>query len=371
MNEPPAPPTPVRQSSPRRVRSTVQRHDRPVTSGAVVDQSRFVTERPVAQRADEVLGTGEQRLVRIVATYGAIAVVWLGLLALVTSTVLGATSWSPVAVTVVVGLVFVIGSSGIMLVALQRWARQLTNAAAAEREAMESLREVARIRSAFLGGISHELRTPMTSILGFAQTLQRHHRELEPQNIEEFAGRLVANTTRLERLVLDMLDLHQHETDADLRIEPVHVEQLLRAALAATGPRSQQITAWSTADWVLTDRGKLERIVAELVGNVVRHTPAGTSAWLQASVDPEIGELLITMEDDGPGLEDDILEQATAPFVQGPRAQASPSPGLGIGLSLARRHAELLGGALTLARPEGGGTRVIVALPYVAPDRPE
>ncbi len=368
MNDTSAPVAPVRSTSPRRVRPTVATHDRPATSGAVVDVTDATSASQPTTAVDEVLGRGEQRLLRIVATYGAVAAVWLGLLALVTSALLGRTTWSPVTVTVLVGVVFVLGSSGIMLVSLRRWARQLTNAAAAEHEAVERLREVTRIRSAFLGGISHELRTPMTSILGFAQTIQRHHRELDDHNLEEFAGRLVANTTRLERLVVDVLDLHRLDAAADLRREPVHVEQVLRAAVAATGPRSQELTAWSTATWVLTDRAKLERIVGELVSNVVRHTPAGTRAWLQASVDPDARSLVVVMEDDGPGLDEDMLDRATAPFVQGPRAQASPSPGLGIGLSLARRHAELLGGTLELSRPATGGTRVTVTLPHEAPD---
>ena len=330
----------------------------------VVDQTRFVTEDLTLRQAARVLERGERRLVRIVATYAAVAVVWLGLLVLLTPVVDSLVDWSPVTETIVVGIVFVLGSSGLMLVALRRWARQLSNAAAAEQRALEELREVARIRAAFLGGISHELRTPMTSILGFAQTIQRHHRELDAENLEEFAGRLVANTTRLERLVLDMLDLHRSETELESVREPVHVEQVLRAAVAATGPRDQHITVWSPATWVVTDRRRLERIAAELVSNVVRHTPPGTQAWLRGTVDLAAGHLVVSMEDDGPGLDDEQADALTAPFVQGPRAQADPSPGLGIGLSLCRRYAEVLGGTLTLSRPSAGGTCVTVRLPY-------
>lgn len=346
-------------------------HAPPETSGAVGDQSPFVTLPDAVEDAEEVLDHGEQRLARIVAAYAAIALTWLALLAVLTDALLSRTELSPTGTTVTVGIAFVLGSSAIMLVALRRWARQLTNAAAAEREAVENLREVARIRSAFLGGISHELRTPMTSIVGFAQTIQRHHRDLAPQNIEDFAGRLVANTARLERLVVDMLDLHRSQDDGDLRLEPVHVEQLLRAAVASTGPRTQEIVASSTAAWVRTDRRRLERIVAELVGNVVRHTPSGTSAQLRAAIDADATQLVLSMEDDGPGLDEELLDAATEPFVQGARAQASPSPGLGIGLALARRHAEALGGTLVLSRPRGGGTKVTVTVPCAAPVPPD
>lgn len=367
MTDPTAASTRTRSTSPRRVRPIVDpAHDWPETAGTVVDHTRFLTTGPPTDDADAVIEHGEQQLVRIVLLYAGAAAVWLALLGILTSAVLGITDWSPVAVTVGVGIAFVLGSSGLMLLALRRWARQLTNAAAAEREALDNLREVARIRSAFLGGISHELRTPMTNILGFAQTIQTHHRELGESNIEQFAGRLVANTTRLERLVVDMLDLHRQETAGDVSTEPVHVEQLLRAALAATGPRSQDIQVWSPAGWTRTDRAKVERIVSELVGNVVRHTPDDTRAWLQAEIDDDEGILTISMEDDGPGLESSLLGEVTSPFVQGAAAGASPSPGLGIGLSLARRYAELLGGRLELGTPAGGGTRVAVTLPCEA-----
>ena len=366
MTDRTAAPERARQTSPRRVRSIVDpAHDRPETAGAVVDHTKFLTGQSVMSTADEVIESGERRLVRIVLVYAGAATVWLALLGILTSAVLGITDWSPVTVTVTVGIVFVLGSSGLMLLALRRWARQLANAAAAEREALDSLREVARIRSAFLGGISHELRTPMTNILGFAQTIQTHHRQLGPHNIEEFAGRLVANTARLERLVVDMLDLHRQETADEVEHEPVHMEQLLRAAIAATGPRRQEIQVWCPAEWAMTDRTKVERIVSELVGNVVRHTPDDTHAWLLAEVDEDDGILTISMEDDGPGLDRSLLVEATTPFVQGAAAGASPSPGLGIGLSLARRYAEQLGGRLELGRPSGGGTRVTVTLPWV------
>lgn len=373
MNDQDTAPTGARPTSPRRVRSIVDpAHDRPETTGAVVDHTKFVTSRRAQASIDpdEVLESGERRLVRIVLFYAGAATIWLALLGILTSAVLGITDWSPVTVTVAVGIVFVLGSSGLMLLALRRWARQLTNAAAAEKQALDSLREVARIRAAFLGGISHELRTPMTNILGFAQTIQTHHRQLGETHLEQFAGRLVANTTRLERLVVDMLDLHRQESTDEVREEPVHLEQLLRAALAATGPREQEITVWSPAQWALTDRPKVERIVAELVGNVLRHTPPGTRAWLQAEVHEDAGILTLSMEDDGPGLDQSLLGEATTPFVQGAAAGASPSPGLGIGLSLARRYAELLGGHLALGRPTGGGTRVTVTLPYRAVEVP-
>ena len=364
MTGPSATAGPVARPSPRRRRSTDPSADRTAAGDAVVDQTRLEIGSRTVRQAARVLEGGERRLVRIVAVYAAAAVAWLGLLALLTPVVGDLTNWSSVTGMIVAGVAFVLGSSGIMLLALRRWARQLANAAAAEQRAMEELREVARIRAAFLGGISHELRTPMTSILGFAQTIQRHHRELDADNLEEFAGRLVANTTRLERLVLDMLDLHRSEPEGDDAREPVHVEQLLRAAVATTGPREQHITVWSPAKWVVTDRRRLERIATELVSNVVRHTPSGTRAWLRGTVDVAAGVLIITMEDDGPGLDAQPADAMTAPFVQGPRAQADPSPGLGTGLALCRRYAEVLGGTLTLSRPSTGGTCVTVTLPY-------
>lgn len=173
MTDPSAPTAPVPGARSRHVWSTVAPHDPPATSRA---GPRVTSDGPDAETG-QVLERGEQRLARIVLVHGSGALAWLALLGAVTAAMLERTGWSPV--TVVVGVVSVLGSSAIMLVALRRWARQLSNAAAAEMQAHEHLQEVAGIRSAFLGGISHQLRTPMTSILGFSQTLHRHHRELD------------------------------------------------------------------------------------------------------------------------------------------------------------------------------------------------
>ena len=330
----------------------------------VIDQPTAVDRARTPNRAGHPVTADEKRRVgRAVAVYAGAAVLWIAMSALLVATVDRVTTVPPAAVALGAGLTFVVATSLLLHRTLAGWSQRLAAASDIERRATENIGEVDRMRAAFLDSISHELRTPLTNILGFAQTIRAHHRTLGPENIEQFSDRLVVNTARLERLVVDLLELHRADAGAATEdVEPVHVEQLLQAAITATGSRSQRLYVWSPVQWVGADRDKLERIVAELVGNVVRHTPDGTVAWLQATTDG--GWLHIGIEDDGPGVDPQIIDQVAQPFIQGSKARRSPSPGLGIGLALTARYAELLGGSMSISTPATGGTRVDVVVPY-------
>lgn len=347
----------------RRIRPVVtDGHDRSDVS-VQIDQTQFLIPL-VASPEDDMASTPHEPAVttRVVTLFALTATSFVVLAGILSTLLRATTSLPPLAIDLAVGAVLVLGSSGLLWLALRRWGSQMAAAADAERRARENLTEVNRLRAAFLGAISHELRTPMTNILGFAQTIRAHHRSLEPDRLESFADRLVANTSRLEQLVVDLLDLHQDDAQPELKPVPVHLEQLLRGAIVANGPRAQRICVWPATKWVVVDRTRVERIVGEMVSNVLKHTPPSTEAWLRAET--RGGRLVVSMEDDGPGIDPAIVAEATVPFVQGERAQASHSPGLGIGLSLAARYAEMLGGTLTISTPSGGGTRVEVSVPY-------
>ena len=334
-----------------------------VDPSAVNGQTASLHRRRTADPAVAPVDADRRRRVRrVVGTYAGAATLWIGSSALAVAIVARTASIPPMAAGLVASLTFLVATSLLLHRTLLRWSQRLSAATEVERRAAEDLGEVNRIRAAFLDSISHELRTPLTNILGFAQTIRAHHRTLESEDIERFSDRLVVNTARLERLVVDLLELHREDAGAPPEVEPVHVERLLQAAISATRPRSQRLYVRSPVQWVGVDKDKLERIVAELIGNVVRHTPDETVAWLQALTDG--GWLHISIEDDGPGVDPSIIDQVSQPFIQGSEARQSPSPGLGIGLALTARYAELLGGRMSISTPTSGGTRVDVIVPY-------
>lgn len=298
----------------------------------------------------------------IVVVYVAVAGLWIIASSTLTELVASRTGLSAAAIEVSKGLVFVVVTALALWSALRRWARRLQSAEEAERRAAADATEVARLRKAFLGGISHELRTPLTNIVGFARTIERHHLDLPPGRTQDLAERLVANTERLERLILDLLDLHEPKPRHRALLEPVDVRDLLERAAREHCPASHRTGVWSSVTWAMLDEDMARRLLEELVDNVARHTPPGTEAWLAATI--EDGRLHLSVEDDGPGVDPSITGVVAQPFVQGAHVDLHPSPGLGLGLSLVARYAELHDGEVIVSAPPSGGTRVDVVLPH-------
>lgn len=222
--------------------------------------------------------------------------------------------------------------------------------------------EVERLRTMFLGSVSHELRTPVTGMIGYAETIMQHHSTLPRRQLRHFAERLVANGHRLERLILDLLDLHPDSfVDTEPRPTKVDLDDLLADAVDARVDGVHVLQFRSSVGVVVLDERKVRRIVDELLDNVVRHTPAGTRVTVSAASHRET--VLLVVEDDGPGLDPSVAAAAVQPFVQGRHLADAATPGLGIGLALAARYAELHGGTLELGASTSGGTRAAVTLP--------
>jgi signal transduction histidine kinase len=115
------------------------------------------------------------------------------------------------------------------------------------------------------------------------------------------------------------------------------------------------------------DAAQVERIVENLVTNAIRYTPAGTGIWLSA--ESATGGVLLSIDDAGPGIPAEIRESIFEPFRQGNEVIAH-SPGVGIGLSLVARFAELHGGRAWVEDREGGGAAFRVFLPFETSDAP-
>ncbi|HEX2031185.1 MAG TPA: GAF domain-containing protein [Actinomycetota bacterium] len=230
-----------------------------------------------------------------------------------------------------------------------------------EREAAEHLRALDEMKNAFLEAVSHDLRTPLTSVLGFALTLSRPDLNASPVEEREMLEMLVTNARKLERLLTDLLDLdrlmrgvlepHRRPTDLRALVERVIAESDLRG-------RPVRMDAPSRVAWV--DPAKVERIIENLVVNSVRHTPSGTPLWVRLWDEGE--GVVVAVEDAGPGVPERERDTIFEPFRQG-SASPSHSPGTGIGLSLVARFAELHGGRAWVQDREGGGASFRVLLP--------
>lgn len=212
-----------------------------------------------------------------------------------------------------------------------------------ERELARELERTVVAQQSFLRSVSHEMRTPLTAVRGFAGTLRRHWTELEPTTVEQLLERLDANVERLDGQLADLLELETGgEQLARGDLEPVDLQQLVTAAVATAREGGHEIVAVVPPVTVEADATRLRRALVALLHNAVRHTPAGTTVriWVEESCD----EVVLHVSDDGPGVDPAIADRVFEAFVQGADAAASPSPGAGVGLALVQRIARLHGG---------------------------
>ena len=233
----------------------------------------------------------------------------------------------------------------------------------AERDVtIAQLQDAQDARDVFLNALSHELRTPLTSIVGMGQTLQRHEDRLRPEERRAMVDRLTANGHRLERLLTELLDLRRlQEGAADIELTVAHLPELVDAALADVDPGGRTVDLDVPPVTVVVDRSNVERIVANLVANACKHTPPDSTVWIRLAV--EGGVLQIAVEDDGPGVADELKPVVFEPFRQGSPSREDPSPGTGVGLSLVDRFARLHGGRAWVEDRVGGGAAFRVRLP--------
>jgi PAS domain S-box-containing protein len=239
---------------------------------------------------------------------------------------------------------------------------QLSRALEVEREAATRLRALDEMKNTFLQAVSHDLRTPLAAILGLAITLERGDVHLEAADAQDLARRIADNARRLDRLVTNLLDLDRLARGiVTPKLQPTDVGALVRRVVEESDliPGSRLRTDIASVT-IPVDGAKVERIVENLLANTVRHTPATSTVWIGVREEP--GGVTILVEDDGPGVAADLTESIFEPFRQGPDAPQH-SPGVGVGLTLVRRFAELHGGRAWVEGREGGGASFRVFLP--------
>jgi signal transduction histidine kinase len=244
----------------------------------------------------------------------------------------------------------------------QRRAAELERDLGVERATAQRLREVDEMKNTFLQAVSHDLRTPLAAILGLAITLGRDDLDLETGEVRDLATRIASNARRLERLVNDLLDLDRLSRGI---IEPafdvVDVGELvLDLVRDADPPVQRRVVADVEPAVAAVDPAKVRRIVENLLGNSAKHAPASAQIW--ARVHPDDGGVLLAIEDDGPGVPEELRDAIFEPFRRGPEAHGHTA-GVGIGLSLVRRFAELQGGRAWVTERAGGGASFRVYLP--------
>jgi PAS domain S-box-containing protein len=233
-----------------------------------------------------------------------------------------------------------------------------------EREATRRLRALDEMKNTFLDAVSHELRTPLAAIVGIGLTLEHKADYLADADRSDLYTRLVANARKLDRLLNDLLDLDRltHGIVAPKR-RPTDVAALATRIVDDWGllnGRRPKVVAEPVT--VSLDPGKVERIIENLLANTARHTPPDTPVWVRVEHPPGGDGVLLAVEDAGAGVPAELRDSVFEPFRQGPGAPTH-APGVGIGLTLVARFAELHGGRAWVEERAGGGSSFRVLIP--------
>ena len=241
----------------------------------------------------------------------------------------------------------------------EKRSEELQEALQAERESTDRLREVDELKNTLLQAVAHDLKTPLAAILGLAVTLEREDLELEPAEARDMASRIAVNARKLDKLVSDLLDLDRLGRGiVEPHMKPVDIGALIWDQVSDTGLFRERRVHLDTQPLVVdVDRAMIERIVENLVSNTIRHTPPGSSVWIRLA--PQEGGVLIAVEDDGPGVPEHERERIFEPFN---RAAGTQAVGVGVGLALVARFAELHGGRAWVTERESGGASFRVFL---------
>jgi signal transduction histidine kinase len=257
-------------------------------------------------------------------------------------------------------------------------ARRDAETALALADSEAQLKRAMQAKSDFLSNMSHELRSPLTVIIGFAKLIDGQSRGPIPAEYCVWARDIIAGGEHLLSLVNDILDLSKIEAGAlELDDAPTAILSVLRQAIRMHGPQADSAGVALKLDDrigdipVLADERRLLQVVINLLTNAIKYTPSGGTVTVEFDR-TAAGEPSFTVADTGIGIAPDDIERVMARFVQLKEAGARRAGGTGIGLPLARELVELHGGKLILTSEAGQGTRAQVVLPLarvLAPPR--
>ncbi len=215
----------------------------------------------------------------------------------------------------------------------------------------------------FVADASHELRTPVTTIRGYAE-LYRVGGLSAPGELDEAMRRTEQEAVRMARLVDDLLNLAKLDEGRPLERRPVDLAALVADAArdaAAVDPGRPITTQVDAPIVVQGDEDRLRQVLANVVGNALVHTPAGTPIELRVADHDGTAELAVV--DHGPGMPPEVAARVTQRFYRADAARSRHRGGSGLGMSIADAAVAAHGGTIAVDSAPGAGTTVTVTLP--------
>lgn len=207
----------------------------------------------------------------------------------------------------------------------------------------------------FVANVGHELRSPVTTVLGTAELLDAHRVQMPPRDAALVSG-LVGQSRRLSQTLVDLLELGSVTAASPVQIEATDLAGLVESLLEARGLPPGLLRG--DLPVVRTDARRVERVLANFLDNAGRHA----DGVRQVLIERAPGAVLIHVDDAGAGLGDDATERLFEPFVRGAAPAEGARDGAGLGLAIAKEHATAIGAQLSAGPSPWGGARFTLRL---------
>jgi signal transduction histidine kinase/CheY-like chemotaxis protein len=237
-----------------------------------------------------------------------------------------------------------------------------------ERAQRQKLEEVTQIKSNILSIVSHDLRTPLTSILLYTQMLREELGALSVEDQSKFLGIIADECNRLSRLVDDLLEVQRLESDrVRWDMKPQDLTETIRTcarvfeALANSKSIELVVACPDSLPPAQADADKIAQVLSNLMSNAMKYTPSGGK--VQLSAEARGGEILLRVADSGPGIPRDKWDQIFDRFSQLADPNVAEIDGFGLGLYIVKRIVERHGGAAWVDSGIGRGSEFWVSLP--------
>ena len=220
-------------------------------------------------------------------------------------------------------------------------------------------KEQEALRERFIANAAHELRTPLTSLLGFVEMLSRARHRLDEAKLQTMFDAMTRSGDRLAVLIENRLDLSKLQAgQVTVDIEPVSIDALAREVVASTPPPDGRQVEVEVEDTpvALADRHRLDQVMTNLLTNAYRY--GGPNISLTGA--RRNGDVILSVTDDGPGVEDQLLDDLFQPFSRG--STSSTIGGSGLGLAIVKMLVEACGGEIWHEPRQPTGARFCVRL---------
>jgi len=230
-------------------------------------------------------------------------------------------------------------------------------------EMLASLEEAYRSQQRFVADAAHELRAPLTSILGNVELVTRNPGMAEDERAEA-VGYLASEARRLARMVDELLTLARADAGQALELRPVELDRILLQALGEVGPLAvdhRLKIAHVEPSQVQGDPDRLKQLILNLIDNSIKYTPA--RGLITVALKNEAATAVLTVEDNGVGIPEDDLPHVFERFYRADKARGRDPGGSGLGLAIAAWIVGQHEGDISIESATGRGTRVAVRLP--------